>query len=273
MNSKDFLKTIKSLDVKKDDLIISDFEPLSCWAAIKAKKTCIGLSNQTATLHPLAPVPAKSDLLGKLVLEHYAPVTFEYGFHFKSLDRNIFTPIIRTEVRNCKITDQGHYTVYLPSYDDERIIKNLKKIDHIQWEVFSKHSSKSYKHHNISVNPIDKDAFLKSMCSATGILTNAGFGTTSEALFLNKKLLVIPMKKQYEQHCNAAMLHSMGVPVVKKLSKKHLAKIHEWTLSQSVTTVNYPDNAEEIVDLIVNNHTGKTTSDDDLESANHTMFQ
>lgn len=273
LNSREFLKEIKSLDVKKYDLIISDFEPISCWASIKAKKICIELSNQAATLHPLAPDPKKIDPVGKLVLEHYAPVTFQYGFHFKSLDHNIFTPIIRAEVRNCEITDKGHYTVYLPCYDDERILKNLKKFDQIQWEVFSKHSNKSYKYHNISVKPIDKDAFLKSMASSKGVLTNAGFGTTSEALFLNKKLLVIPMKKQYEQHCNAAMLKSMGVPVAKKLSKKHLDKIKNWILNDTLTEVNYPDRTEEIINLMISNHTGKTTSDTDIESANHTMFQ
>src|ERR1700741_4315926 len=82
MNSLRLLKEIKSLNVKKYDLIISDFEPVSCWAAIKAKKPCIGLSNQAATLHPLAPKPKKTDLLGKLVLENYAPTNYNYGFHF-----------------------------------------------------------------------------------------------------------------------------------------------------------------------------------------------
>src|SRR6478609_7092451 len=51
LNSIQLLKEIKKLDVKEYDLIISDFEPVSCWAAIKAKRVCIGLSNQVATLH------------------------------------------------------------------------------------------------------------------------------------------------------------------------------------------------------------------------------
>ena len=273
MNSMRLLKEIKSLQVKKYDLIISDFEPVSCWAAIKAKKPCIGLSNQVATLHPLAPKPKNTDLLGKLVLENYAPTNYNYGFHFKSLDKNIFTPIIRKEVREVKVTNEGHYTVYLPSYSDERILKHFSKFEDVKWQGFSKHNKKKSKTRNVTIMPIDKDLFLKSMASSQGVICNAGFGTTSEALFLKKKLLVIPMKQQYEQHCNAAMLKTMGVKVIKKLSSKHLDKIFDWLANKKIINVNYPDNAEKIVETIVNNHAGKEIIDTDYESSHYNFFQ
>lgn len=273
LNSRKLYKEIKSLDVKKYDLIISDFEPVSCWAALKAKKPCIGLSNQAATLHPLAPQPKKSDLVGKLVLQNYAPTTYNYGYHFKSLDKNIYTPIIRKEVRELKPTNDGHYTVYLPSYNDERIIKHLKKFNYIKWQVFSKHSNKKYKVKNVSIMPINKDLFLESMASSAGILCNAGFGTASEALFLKKKLLVIPMKKQYEQHCNAAMLKSMGVKVIKKLNKKNIDKIGDWLMDKKIVHVNYPDLTEKIIDTIIANHAGQKLIETNFESEHYNMFQ
>ena len=110
MNTLRLLREIKSLSVEEYDLIISDFEPISSWACKLAKKPCIGLSNQVATLHPMAPKPKQIDIIGKKVLEHYAPTTFNYGFHFKSLEHNIFTPIIRKQVRELAITNQGHLT-------------------------------------------------------------------------------------------------------------------------------------------------------------------
>jgi uncharacterized protein (TIGR00661 family) len=238
--------------------VISDFEPVSAWACHMSGVPCIGLSNQAATLHPKAPRPKKIDLIGKLVLEHYAPVTFNYGFHFKALDKNIFTPIIRKQVRKLKITDKGHYTVYLPSYSDERIIKVLSKIKNTKWEVFSKHGNRKYTENNISVQPISGDLFLKSMAGSSGVLCNAGFGTASEALYLGKKLLVIPMKTQYEQVCNGEMLKTMGVPVVKKLLKKHIEKIEEWVASSKKAEVDFPDQTEAIVNLIIKNHAGHT---------------
>jgi uncharacterized protein (TIGR00661 family) len=273
LNSFKLLKEIKKINLKSYDLIISDFEPVSCWAAIKAKKTCIGLSNQVATLHPLAPKPKKQDIIGKLVLQNYAPTTYNYGFHFKRLDGTIFTPIIRKEVRQLVPTDEGHYTVYLPSYDDAHIIKRLEKLNTVNWQVFSKHNKKKITLDNITIVPINGDLFLKSMASAKGVLCNAGFGTASEALFLKKKLMVIPMKKQYEQYCNAEMLKEMGVPVIKKFNADTLPKIKKWLENDTIVEVDYPDNTEEIVNLIVENHAGSKKMDTGFESSNYNLFQ
>jgi uncharacterized protein (TIGR00661 family) len=245
------LKEIRNFPVEKYDLVISDFEPVSCWAAKLKNVKCIGLSNQAATLHPSAPRPKSFDPLGKMILEYYAPVSADYGFHFKSLSETIFTPIIRKEVRKLQAIEKEHYTVYLPSYDDERIIKHLKKFDKFHWQVFSKHCSKPHKLKNIEIRPVQGKKFLESLASSKGIICNAGFGTTSEALFLGKKLLVIPMKTQYEQQCNAAMLKSMGVPVIKSLRKKHHEKISDWLVNGKAIQIDYPNRTEEIIEKIL----------------------
>ncbi|TSA49411.1 MAG: glycosyl transferase [Sphingobacteriales bacterium] len=272
MNSLRLLREIKSLPVEKYDLIISDFEPVSSWAARLAKKPCVGLSNQVATLHPLAPKPKNTDMIGKMVLEHYSPSTFNYGFHFKALDKNVFTPIIRKQVRELKVKNKNYYTVYLPSYSDERIIKFLKQYKNEEWKVFSKFSKKKYSEKNITIQPIDATSFLESIASCKGVLCNAGFGTTSEALFLNKKLLVIPMKTQYEQHCNAAMLKNMDVPVMKKLKNKYADKITDWLKNDKTVEVHYHDITENILDTIIANHAGKTV-DDAIEHLHYSLFQ
>jgi uncharacterized protein (TIGR00661 family) len=189
------------------------------------------------------------------------------------LDGTIFTPIIRKEVRQLVPTDEGHYTVYLPSYDDAHIIKRLEKLNTVNWQVFSKHNKKKITLDNITIVPINGDLFLKSMASAKGVLCNAGFGTASEALFLKKKLMVIPMKKQYEQYCNAEMLKEMGVPVIKKFNADTLPKIKKWLEDDTIVEVDYPDNTEEIVNLIVENHAGSKKMDTGFESSNYNLFQ
>ncbi len=252
INSFRLLKEIRQFPIEKYDLVISDFEPVSCWSAYLKNVKCIGLSNQSATLHPNAPIPKSFDPLGKLILEYYAPVTEEYGFHFESLSNKIFTPIIRKEVRNLKISSKGHFTVYLPAYDDEKILKHLSKFTKIKFDVFSKHNKKPITNGKIQIRPINGKSFLESMASSEGVICNAGFGTTSEALFLGKKLMVIPMKNQYEQQCNAAMLKSMGVSVMKNLKKKHHDKLEVFFKSAKPIKVNYPDMTEEIVSKIIN---------------------
>lgn len=257
MNSIQLLREIKTLPIEKYDLIISDFEPVSSWAAWLAKIPSVGLSNQVATIHPHAPKPKMKNMMGKMILEHYAPNSFSYGLHYEKIDNNIFTPVIRKKIREIQPTDGEHYTVYLPSYEDERIINFLKNHREIEWQVFSKSSKKKYRKKNVLINPIREDLFIKSMASSKGVLCNAGFGTTTEALFLKKKLMVIPMKGQYEQHCNAAALKKIGVPTIKKLKKKYVSEFAGWISENNRVEVNYPDITGEIVEMIIDHHAGK----------------
>ena len=250
-NLKQLYREIKSLPVEEYDLVINDFEPVSAWACKMKHKTCIGLSHQAAVINKKSPKPKKKDLVGKAVLNNYAPVTDAYGFHFGAYDKNIFTPVIRSQVRNAGPETKDHYTVYLPAYSDERIIKVLSEIKNSNWQVFSKHSTKEYKEKNIHLRPINNDAFIESIISCTGMLCGAGFETPAEALYLKKKLMVIPMKGQYEQQCNAAALKTMGVPVLKTLKKKHVEKIQEWVNGKQYIPVNYSNSTERIISMII----------------------
>jgi uncharacterized protein (TIGR00661 family) len=248
------IKDILQLPVEEYDLVINDFEPVSAWACRRHKKPCISLSHQSAVLHPDAPKPAQYDLLGDLILKYYAPTTAKFGFHFKSFDSSIFTPIIRKQVRQLSISDEGHYTVYLPAYDDNTLVKELSVFESIHWQVFSKHCKENFVFKNISVRKIENDAFLQSMAAARGVLCGAGFETPAEALFLNKKLLCIPMTGQYEQQCNAAYLSAMNVPIVSELSKKNRSIIAHWLDTDERIAVDYPDNTEQVVQKVIESH-------------------
>lgn len=253
-NLPKLISEIKQLPVDNYDLVINDFEPVSAWACHLKGKQCISLSHQAAVLNKNAPKPKESDYLGKTILRNYAPVTAAYGFHFKRYGKNIFTPVIREEIRALEPTNHGHYTVYLPAYSDKKIIAVLSQFKNITWQVFSKHSREVYFEDNVNICPINNKVFIESMATAEGILCGAGFETPAEALFLNKKLLVIPMKNQYEQQCNAAALKSLGVPVIKSLKKKHIPTIQSWIESDETIKVDYPDTTEEIIDTILELH-------------------
>lgn len=250
-----FIKEINSLPVEDYDLIINDFEPISAWACQTRDIPCIGLSHQIAALHPTSPKPEESDMLGKFIMKNYAPASTSYGFHFKTYHDHIYTPVIRESVRQLDPKDRGHYTVYLPSYDDAHLLKNLSKFPDVHWDVYSKHNKSKFTVKNVTINPIQSDTFVNSMANASGVLCGAGFETPAEALFLQKKLLVIPMKNQYEQHLNAAALEQMGVPVIGSLKKKFDYAIESWLNSKSKVMVDYPNMTREIVTSIVEKHT------------------
>ena len=260
-NLKQLYAEIKALPVVDYDIVISDFEPVSAWACYLHNKSCIGLSHQLAVIHKKAPHPTKTDILGKAVLKFYAPVSQRYGFHFFAYDKNIFTPVIRREIRALAPTNKGHYTVYLPAYSDEKIIRVLSCFPEVEWQIFSKHTKLAYTIDHISVAPIENKRFIDSLASSEGILCGAGFETPAEALFLKKKLLVIPMKGQYEQQCNAAALKTMGVPVLKNLKTKQVKKINSWLQQEQVIPVSFPDETEQILELVIQSALTKKASD------------
>jgi uncharacterized protein (TIGR00661 family) len=246
-SSKEVYKEIKKFPIEKYDLVINDFEPISAWAARKREIPCVGLSHQSALLSPKVPRPSKIDPVGEWVLHNYAPVDKYVSFHFERYDDNIFTPVIRSAVREQKPEDKGHYTVYLPSYDDRKLVPILARIPQIEWHIFSKHARKPYHVGKLSVYPVSKDDFARSMTSARGVLCGAGFETPAEALYLGKKLMVVPMKSQLEQHYNAASLEKLGVPILKKVKKKNIEKIVEWIETSHRVTVEYPNTTAEAV--------------------------
>ena len=248
-----FFRDIRNLPVKQYDLVISDFEPVSAWACWLQNKRCIGLSHQNAVLHPSAPKPAISDLLGKLILKKYAPANIQYGFNFKPFSPVIFPPVIRSAIRNAEATVKAHYTVYLPAYSNQQIQDVLSQIPDTEWQVFSKHSKQNYTVGNIHFQPVSLDGFTESFLSCTGLICTAGFEGPAEAIFLGKKLCVIPMKGQYEQFCNAAYLQSMGIKVLDRFTGS-APELTDWIQNSTVLQVSFPDMTDEILEEILLKH-------------------
>lgn len=250
-SSKDVVKEINQFPVEKYDLIVNDFEPISAWAARKKEVRIVGLSHQSALLSKKAPKPKVIDPFGEWLLRNYAPVDTYVGFHFVEYDKNIFTPVIRSAITNAKKKDKGHYTIYLPAYDDKKLVALFMKFPSVRWHIFSKHTSQPYHLGKISVYPVSGDDFVASVVSSTGVLCGAGFETPAEVLYLNKKLLVVPMKGQYEQKCNAVALKKLGVPVLKKIKKKNLRRIEKWLDRDDRITIAYPDVAGKAVERLM----------------------
>jgi uncharacterized protein (TIGR00661 family) len=249
-NTRKLLQEIKDLPVENYDFVLNDFEPVSAWACYRKKVPCIALSHQSSLLDKKVPRPKNIDSFGSFILKNYAPASFYLGLHFSSYSKNIYTPVVRRDIREAEKSDQGHYTVYLPAYDDNTLIGLLGKIPDVNWQIFSKHNHQPLTVNNITVQPVDNHAFQKSLIACKGVLCGAGFETPAEALYLGKKLMVIPMQNQYEQQYNAAALKELGVPVIKKLKDSKIDKVNEWVHSGYRVEIHYPDVTESMVEKI-----------------------
>lgn len=241
---------IRSLPLEQYDLLINDFEPVAAWAAKIKKRETIALSHQCSFLSSNTPRPAKIDHFAESIFKYYAPSTSQIGFHFKPYDSFIHTPIIRKEIRDIKPSNLGHYTVYLPAFDDKLLAKYLSKVKGPIWQVFSKHTQTPYVFENVDVQPINNEAFNLSLATCEGLLTGAGFEAPAEALFLGKKVMAIPMKGQYEQYCNAEGLRDLGIPVAYDLDDKFIPLLQDWVSNQPAIHVDFPDNVAKVVDQL-----------------------
>src|ERR1700748_1344401 len=110
------------LPLAQYDLIINDFEPVSAWACRLQKVPAVSLSHQCSFISPNTPRPSRWNP-AELAFKYYSPPAYHIGFHFERYADFIHTPVIRSEIRNLQASNEGHYTVYLPAYDDKILAK------------------------------------------------------------------------------------------------------------------------------------------------------
>jgi uncharacterized protein (TIGR00661 family) len=253
MNLFRFRNDMKVVPLKDYNLIINDFEPVTAWACRSLGLKSLSLSHQASFKSKKVPRPKTIDW-GKLILSHYAPTTHHLGFHFEKYDDFIHTPVIRSEIRNLQPTNLGHYTVYLPAIDDKHLVNVLQQLPTIRWEVFSKHTKTSYSARNVFVAPINNAAFNTSLASCAGLFTGGGFEGPAEALFLGKKLLVAPMRFQYEQQCNAYALKQLGLPVIWGSNKNWIPILKSFVNNPQEHQFYFPDETAAIIENVVKTH-------------------
>ena len=256
--SIDYVKTIKNLniikfiknlniDVKSYDKVVTDFEPITAWACKLNKKDCIGISHQYSFLSKETPRPNKKSIIGEIILDKLSPVTNPLGLHFEMYDTFIKHPVIRGDLKILTSSNNKYYTIYLPSFKLKTIVDVLLNYKETKFEIFSKDVKKSVEFKNIKIYPNSRYKFVDSFINSEGIITSAGFETPSEALFLKKKLMVIPIRGQYEQICNGESLRRMGVFVGSGLND-----IKKFLEQEQNINWHWKDPMPEILNLISN---------------------
>ena len=218
-NPISFVKDVLSLDISIYDAVLSDFEPISAWASILKKKKCINVSHQASFYSPNTPRPKPYFLytFQEIFMRYFANTKDYIGIHYKSYDKNIINPLIKDDILKAKTKTLKHITVYLSAISVKKQINIFLKFPEHQFEVFHSKCKTQKKIKNITLSPLS-ESFKKSLINSSGYISQAGFESTSEALFLQKPLLAIPIKNQYEQKCNASALKELGASISKNLN-------------------------------------------------------
>lgn len=221
-------KDAKSLPLEKYDVIINDFDFVTSLACKLKRLPSVQLGHQASFQSNETPRPDKKSIVGETILKHYAHATNHIGFHFQKYDSFILPPVIKEEFINATPIDLNHVTIYLPSFQKHCLLEALNKLPHIQFHWFLDSINSIRTEKNITYYPINQNLFNKSLLSCHGLITGGGFETPSEALYLGKKLISIPIQNHYEQQCNAAAAKKIGVKVLQDVGDDFDYIIEKW---------------------------------------------
>ena len=250
INPLTLYKDAKNLPLNQYDVIINDFESVTSLACKLQKKKSIQFGHQASFTSGKTPRPGKADFLGELVLKNYSKSTHNIGLHFRKYDSFIFEPVIKKKIIESTPTNKKHITVYLPSFDLECLERTFLSFPEVEFHWFLKTVKEPYRQGKISYYPINQELFDESLIHCEGIITGGGFETPAEALYLQKKVLAIPIANHYEQACNAEALKQLGVPVLKKVDANFTLEIENWLNSK----IKYPEikanNIPETLDVL-----------------------
>ncbi len=175
-----FVSDVRSLDLKCYDQLITDYEPVTAWAAKLRKRRSIGIGHQYAFGEgtPLA----KSDLASRLVMRCFAPVSVGLGLHWAHYHGNVLPPVVDVATLN-RAAPSGVTVVYLPWEDTAAVTAALNGIPDRRFHQYC-HVDVATEIGNVTLCPISYTGFKADLCAADAVICNAGFELVSEALHL-----------------------------------------------------------------------------------------
>lgn len=248
--SFNIFKDAKNLPVEKYNIVINDFEFVTSLACKLKKVPSIHFGHQASFQSKKTPRSSSFNPIGNLILNSFVQADKYIGLHFKNFDENVFNPIIKDEILNATPINDGHITVYLPQYSMDYLAPYFLAFPKFHFEIFTKEVTQITCKKNICYFPINNNGFTQSMIRCYGIITAGGFETPAEAMYLNKKVLSIPILKHFEQESNAVALKKMGIKVIDKIDEKFYDHFDHWVNAMNPIKLDLQYTTEEMVELL-----------------------
>lgn len=197
------------------DLVITDFEPLTCHVGHKQRIPVISIDNQHCLTNAVVSYPRqyrRDAAAAKLVTQLMTPRANAYLVisFFKAPIRKrktfLFPPLLRHEILNATATQGDHVLVYVTS-PAPALAKLLGSV-HCRFIAYG--FGREGQDGNIVYKKPSADGFFRDLTSAGAIVANSGFSLVTEALHLGKPYLAVPVSHQFEQIFNAYWLDKSG---------------------------------------------------------------
>jgi uncharacterized protein (TIGR00661 family) len=210
------LKELSRLvDESEIKLVITDFEPLTCHVGHRKGLPVIAIDNQHAITNTRVSLPsgfrrdvAAVKMVTRMMTPHadaYLVLSFFPG-DVKRRNTFLFPPILRQEILSATPQTGDHVLVYVtsPSKDLAALLKQVR------CKFIAYGFGTEGQEGNVLFKKPSMDGFLRDLTGAKAVIANAGFSLVSEALYLGKPYLAVPVENQFEQTFNAYYVDKLG---------------------------------------------------------------
>jgi uncharacterized protein (TIGR00661 family) len=219
---KSFKKSLKELDTiiqeSEPDVILNFYDMLAGIYSLLYRPSCSfwTIGHQYLVDHPTFIFPKKS-FLKRLIFKFNNKITsigadLNMALSFQPLPQSgnkiqVLPPLLREEIRSLETRKEDFILAYTvnPGYGEE-ILEFAAAHPDIKVEAFwdKKGAAPTYQPlPNLIFHQINDKLFLEKMAACRGLISTAGFESICEAMYLGKKVMMIPVKGQFEQSCNA----------------------------------------------------------------------
>ncbi len=204
------------------DVVISDFESWSYLFAKSHRLPVISVDNMQI-IDRCTHAPAMSDglaaemTLTKAIVKakvagalHYYITTFFYPPTRKP-NTSLHPPVLRPEILAARPEPGGHLLVYQTSTSNEALPEVLKDCGR-ECRIYGlrRDIKEDVVEGNLRYRPFSETVFINDLRTAAGVVATGGFTLMGEAVYLHRPMLVVPLRKQFEQVLNARYLEAEG---------------------------------------------------------------
>lgn len=230
-----YWRDVRSLDLSGYDLVLTDFEPITAWAARKQRVPSVGIAHQYSFLYPV-PGHLKPATMSRLV-RAFAPVDQAIGLHWHHFEQPMLPPLIQPPAYPAS-HDPGRILVYLAFDQREAIARMLQPYHDYHFYIYTDIDAPIDQGH-LHFRPFSREGFQRDLAACAGVICNSGFGLISEAIQYGKKILTRPLQGQIEQMSNARVLEQLGLAVV--MTERDPYLLEAWLEMQSPPAQAWPD--------------------------------
>jgi uncharacterized protein (TIGR00661 family) len=203
------------IDDLKIDLVITDFEPLTCHVGHKRRLPVISIDNQHCLTNAVVSYPkqyrrdaAAAKLVTKLMTPRanaYLVISF-FRAPIRKRNTFLFPPLLRRQILDATPADGDHVLVYVTSPAPAL----AKIMSSVRCRFIAYGFGRDGTEGNIVFKKPSLDGFFADLVSARAVIANSGFSLVTEALQLGKPYLAVPVSHQFEQIFNAYWLQKSG---------------------------------------------------------------